>query len=94
MDANRQADELASRCVALVIYHQYARTTRPGRPAIDADFKAVVAEAIEGRISPTDISAQVRSVLDARYDSKTARRLHDEFVAGFADTFRSELMRM
>ena len=58
MDAKRVAEELASRCVALVVFQQHARETRPDRRAIDAESRAVVAEATKGGISPSILAAK------------------------------------
>jgi hypothetical protein len=83
MDAKRQTDELASRCVALVIFHEHVRKTRTIRAETLAEIRAVAAEARRDRISWATISAEVLAELNARYDAKTARQLHGEFIADF-----------
>ena len=45
MDAKREADELASRCVALVVFYQQARKLHPMWPGIVAEPRAVAGQA-------------------------------------------------
>jgi hypothetical protein len=83
MDTRRRVEELASRCVSLVIYHQHTHhRPRPMKARIVAEVRDVMAEAKKGGISPATLSAEVLSELNARYDPETARRLHVEFIGG------------
>jgi hypothetical protein len=81
MDARQQAERLASRCVALVIYHEHARKTRSLGQETVSEIRAVAVEAREDGISWPFISAEVLRELEARYAPKEARRLHGEFMA-------------
>ena len=85
MDAGRVADELASRCVALVIYYQHARKSRLDRAAITAEFRAVAAEARKSGIAPSVIAPKVLAELRARYGPEAARRLYGEYAGGFSE---------
>jgi hypothetical protein len=86
MDDRRRVDELASRCVALVIFHRHDRKIRPARVEIASEIRAVAAEAIREGLSWAGISAEVLRELEARYDPTTARRLHVEFIAGLDES--------
>ena len=59
MDTKRKAAELASRCVAIVVYHQHARKTRPNKGEILIEVRAVAAEAAREMVSTTVILAEV-----------------------------------
>jgi hypothetical protein len=85
MDAKREADELVSRCVALVVFYQHCRKTHPGWPGIKAEFRSIVSEARKGGISPAVIASGLLIELRARYEPATASRMHREFLAGFSD---------
>ena len=60
MDARREADELASRCVALVVFYQHARKAHPKWPGIEAEIRAVAAQARGGRDRPVGHRRQGR----------------------------------
>ncbi len=83
MDAKRMADELASRCVALVVYYQHVRKRHPDRVGIEAEYRAVAREAMKGKISAPLIASKVATELLARFEPVLARSLHGEFVRGF-----------
>jgi hypothetical protein len=86
MDKRRLVEELASRCVSLVIYHQ--NTTHGPRPIkgrIVAEIRGVMAEAGKFGIPPAAISVAALYELNVRYESKIARRLHTEFIGGLDD---------
>ena len=88
MDARRQADELVSRCVALVIFHQHASKTRKNESVMNAEFRAVASEARRCGISPAAIAAEVLTELGFRYEPEVAARLHRMFLAGYSGDIR------
>jgi len=85
MDPNREADELASRCVALVVYYQHVRKRHPNRVAIDAEYRAVATEAKMKGILLSIITSKVSTELRNRYEANTSNSLNREFVSGFSD---------
>jgi hypothetical protein len=85
MDNVRRVEELASRCVSLVIYHNHIRKTRSDMAHAVAEIRGVLAEARKDGISVATLSAEVLSELNDRYDPETARRLHIEFIGGPVD---------
>jgi hypothetical protein len=92
MDFKRRSDELAHRCVALMVFHQLAPRTRPDDPSIGAEFRAVAAEARDAGISPADIAFRALTELHDRYGPQVARSLHRDFLAGFSDDIRIDLV--
>jgi hypothetical protein len=82
MDIKQQADELASRCVSLVIFHQHVIKTRPSGHPIKAEILAIGVEARKCGISGETVAAKVLIELQARYEPETARRLHREITDG------------
>jgi hypothetical protein len=92
MDAKREADELASRCLALVVFYQHARKAHPKWPGMKAETRAVAAQAKAGGIAPEVIAARVASELQARYEPAMAGRLHREFLAGFTGELAIDLV--
>jgi hypothetical protein len=93
MDTRRRIEELASRCVALVIYYQHTvHRPRPIKGQIAAEIRGVMAEARKSGLSLDAISAEVLSELNARYDPDTARRLYAEFIEAPRDDLLIELV--
>jgi hypothetical protein len=83
MDTRRLVEELASRCVALVIYHQQTHhRPQPIKAQIVAEIRGVLMEARKAGVSSDAISAEALSELNVRYDPEMARRLHREFIGG------------
>ena len=85
MDAKRQADELASRCVALIIFHEHVIETRPKGHPIASEIRAIGLEARNCGISDAVIVAKVLDEL--RVDS--TRRRPDGFTASSSSTLAS-----
>ena len=95
MDANRRAAEFASRCVALVIYHQHTiHRPLPIKGRILAEIRGVMADARKEGVAAADVSAEALSELSLRYDPETARRHHAEFIGGPDDQLPSNLVRV
>jgi hypothetical protein len=92
MDTKRLADELASRCVALVILDQPARERRPGWPGLGAETREVAAQARAGGVDPALIAARVLAELHDRHEPAMARRLHREFLARFSNDLTLDLI--
>ena len=84
MDAKRQADELTSRCVALVIFYQHASKSRSNESLMNAEFRAVASEARRIGVSPALIASNVLTELGYRYEPTVAARLHRVFLAEFS----------
>jgi hypothetical protein len=92
MDFKRRADELTHRCVALMVFYQLARETQPDDLTIGAEFRAIAAEARKVGVSPADIAFKALTELHDRYGPEGARRLHRDFLAGFSEDIRIDLV--
>jgi hypothetical protein len=91
----RRVEELASRCVALVIYYQHTpHRPRPIKARIVAEIREVMVEAKKAGCSRAAISAEVLSELEARYDPDTALQLYTEFIEAPGDDLLIELVRV
>jgi hypothetical protein len=83
MDAQRQAEELIDRCVALAIYYQHFGQTRPDMAAKKAEFKEVADDARKSGLRLESITPGVLVQLYYRYERDMAIRLHDEIEEAF-----------
>ncbi len=84
MISERVVDELASRCLALIVFDQHGRRDRPSDPGVRAELRAVALEVEQGGLSATVIVEKVLSGLLDRYEPEQARRLHQKFLAAFS----------
>ena len=84
MISERVVDELASRCLALIVFDQHDRSDRSSVPEMRAELRAIASEVEQGGFPPAVFVEKVFSGLLYRYEPGRARRLHQEVFAAFS----------
>jgi hypothetical protein len=80
MDAERTAEDLISRCVALLIYYHHLGRARTDQAIMEAEFHAIVDDGEKVGMKPESVGLGVLAALYHRFERDTADRLHSEFA--------------